>query len=101
MIKKVRRRSQVDDMLAQSISQIVEYDLMDDITDTIISQVIYCMFTIKPWSIQYVYKNFSDSCLKYVNKLYNKPTTYFRLKPKIDQKHRRYRDYRRWPSKLK
>ena len=46
MVKKVRRRSQVDDMLAQSISQIVEYDLMDDITDTIISQVIYCIFTV-------------------------------------------------------
>lgn len=31
-------------MLAQSISQIVEYDLMDDITDTIINQVKPCFF---------------------------------------------------------
>ena len=34
-------------MLAQSISQIVEYDLMDDITDTIINQVKPCFFIKK------------------------------------------------------
>ena len=38
-------------MLAQSISQIVEYDLMDDITDTIIKQVLRHEIIAKFFSI--------------------------------------------------
>ena len=46
---QIRRRSQVDDMLMNSISQIVEYNLVDDIADTVIKQV--CLLSIPAYVI--------------------------------------------------
>lgn len=37
--EQIRRRSQVDDMLQSSVRQIVEYNLIDEITDTVLDQI--------------------------------------------------------------
>ena len=37
--EQIRRRSQVDDMLQSSVRQIVEYNLIDEIADTVLDQI--------------------------------------------------------------